>query len=129
MLAVDTNIVIRFLTRDDPAQAERARAIFEREDISLLKTVLLECECVLSDSYGFGRKQIATVFDELLALPNVHCDSPEEVANALNWFAHGMDFADALHLASARAAGQFASFDRRLITRARRVANIDVISA
>jgi len=53
MLAVDTNVVVRFLTRDDHVQAARARLIFDRETVLLLKSVLLEAEWVLRSVYHF----------------------------------------------------------------------------
>ena len=40
MLAVDTNVVVRLLTGDNPAQAARARAIFQRETVFVVKTVI-----------------------------------------------------------------------------------------
>jgi predicted nucleic acid-binding protein len=46
MLAVDTNVVVRLLTADEPVQAARARAIFERETVLLVKTVVLETQWV-----------------------------------------------------------------------------------
>ena len=59
MLAVDTNVVVRFLTGDEPAQAERARSIFEREAVLLLKTVMLETEWVLR---RVGAAWVAMIF-------------------------------------------------------------------
>ncbi len=44
MRAVDTNIVVRYLTGDDPAQSPRARALIDGEDIWLGLTVVLETE-------------------------------------------------------------------------------------
>ncbi len=58
MLAVDTNVVVRFLTGDEPAQAARARAIFQRETVFLGKTVLVETEWVLRSLYRFEAVRI-----------------------------------------------------------------------
>ena len=44
MLAVDTNVVIRYLTRDEPEQFARASALIHSEDVFVCMTVLLECE-------------------------------------------------------------------------------------
>lgn len=44
MIAVDTNVIVRIVTHDDPDQARRAVALFERERIFITKTVLLEVE-------------------------------------------------------------------------------------
>jgi predicted nucleic-acid-binding protein len=51
MLAVDTNVLVRLVTNDDPAQARRALSAIERNDIFVGKTVLLELEWVLRYSY------------------------------------------------------------------------------
>jgi predicted nucleic-acid-binding protein len=129
MLAVDTNVVVRFLTRDEPTQSMRARAIFERETVFLPKTVMLEAEWVLRDAYRFAPPQIATAFASLVALPKVQCEDATAVEDAILWMARGMDFADALHLASARQVGRLATFDRRLIKQAGRIANVVAVSA
>ena len=59
MVAVDTNVLVRLLTGDEPAQTARARAIFERETVLLAKTVILESEWVLRRRYRFGSARIA----------------------------------------------------------------------
>jgi len=56
----------------------------------------------------------------VLGLDGVTSDAPAAVAQALVWFDRGVDFADALHVATAAQAGRFATFDRRLVQRARR---------
>ena len=58
MIAIDTNILVRLVTRDDDAQAKRAAALFEREAIYVGKTVLLETEWVLHFSYELSRPVI-----------------------------------------------------------------------
>jgi len=127
VLAVDTNVMVRFLTGDEPAQAERARAIFEREAVLLLKTVMLETEWVLRALYRFNRIRIADAFMAMIALPAVECEDLNAVAKAIGWMRNGLDFADALHLASAKPAGKFATFDGELAKRAMKVADIPVI--
>ena len=129
MLAVDTNVVVRFLTADEPAQAARARTIFQHETVLLAKTVLLETEWVLRSLYRFDPVRIIDAFTSLLALPNVACEDIESVVSAIEWVRAGMDFADALHLAAARPAGRFATFDRKLIKSAANVADILMVEA
>ncbi len=51
MLAVDTNIVLRYLVKDDAAQSARARDIVESAPIFVSLTVVLECEWVLRSLY------------------------------------------------------------------------------
>ena len=63
MLAVDTNVVVRLLTGDNPAQAARARAIFQRETVFVVKTVILvETEWVLRSLYRFDAIRILDAF-------------------------------------------------------------------
>lgn len=54
MVAVDTNVLVRLLVNDDARQARRARALFEREEIFISPTVLLESEWVLRSAYGLA---------------------------------------------------------------------------
>lgn len=129
MLAVDTNVVVRFLTADEPAQAARARKLFQRETVLLAKTVLLETEWVLRRLYRFDPVRIINAFTSLIALPNVACEDIESVVNAIEWARAGMDFADALHLAAARPAGRLATFDRKLIKSAANAADILTVEA
>jgi predicted nucleic-acid-binding protein len=129
MLAVDTNVVVRFLTGDEPAQAARARAIFQRETVFLAKTVLLETEWVLRSLYRFEAVRIIDALTSLIALQNVVCEDMESVVNAIEWVRAGLDLADALHLASARPVGSFATFDRKLIKSAAHIADITPVQA
>jgi predicted nucleic-acid-binding protein len=122
MLAVDTNIVIRFLVKDDAAQYKRAAILFGEHTIWLAKTVLLESEWVLRSAFGVPAAEIAQAFAGLIRLANVRCEDFPAVAEAIAALANGMDFADALHFASSREARiteGFASFDARFVKRAR----------
>ena len=114
MIAIDTNVLVRLVTRDDRAQAKRAAALFEHEEIFVAKTVLLETEWVLRFSYELDRPVILRALKNAVGLPHVTVEDSPAVAEALDLFEIGMDFADALHLASSRAAAQFATFDERL---------------
>ena len=114
MIAVDTNILVRLVTRDDDVQARRAAALFEREEIFVSKTVLLETEWVLRFSYELTGPVILNALKNAVGLPQVTVEDSPAVAEALDLFAAGMDFADALHLASSQGAVRFATFDERL---------------
>ncbi|HQR53033.1 MAG TPA: type II toxin-antitoxin system VapC family toxin [Burkholderiales bacterium] len=126
MVSVDTNVVIRLLTEDDPAQAKRARSLFERETILVPTTVLLEAEWVLRRLYGLDVIRIVNAFTALIALPNVRCEHYGTVVAALDWTRAGLDFADALHLAGGRAAEHFVTFDSKLVKRAKRITDLQV---
>lgn len=120
MPAVDTNVVVRYLTADDATQARAARKLIDGGGIWLSCTVLLETEWVLRSLYGYGRGHIHAALSAFAGLPKVELDDPARAARALDWFAGGMDFADALHLAACREGETFATFDRKLATAARK---------
>jgi len=127
MIAVDTNVVIRLLTGDDPDQAERARALFASEAIFVPKTVMLESEWALRRLYKIGRSETLAALSGLMALPNVRCEAEPALTAALAWAARGLDFADALHLASAADAERFATFDADFVRRAGEVGEGKVV--
>ncbi|RKT44996.1 type II toxin-antitoxin system VapC family toxin [Thiocapsa rosea] len=121
MLAVDTSVVVRILTNDDPEQSPRAVALFERERIYLTKTVLLETEWALRFSYKLSRETVVCALRKVIGLQQVEVETIGVVATALDWHEQGMDFADALHLAGSTKAIEFATFDEKLIQLAQRL--------
>ena len=74
MIAVDTNVLVRLLTGDEPKQEAAARSLFASEPIWIAKTVLLETGWVLSSLYGFEESAIHDAFTKLLGLKNVHVE-------------------------------------------------------
>ena len=80
MRALDTNVVVRFLTGDDRRQATRARAAIERGEVFIATTVFLESEWVLRSAYGFLPGRIAEAFRGLAGLPGVSVDDPAPLA-------------------------------------------------
>jgi len=120
--APDTNVLVRILTNDDADQSRRATAFVRTQDrVYLLKTVLLEVEWVLRSSYGFDRESIISGFRDLMRAPNLEVEDGAAVIRALQWFEQGMDFADALLLASAVGDLEFATFDRSLVATAEKL--------
>lgn len=118
MKAVDTNLVVRLVTWDDPEQAARAREQFEVGPLWLAKTVLLETEWVLRYSYELDRETILAAFWKLLGYRPLHVEDRETVLRALSWYGEGLDLADALHLASSARADAFLTFDGSFAKRA-----------
>jgi predicted nucleic-acid-binding protein len=127
MLAVDTNVVVRYLARDDARQTAQADELFRSQQILILKTVLLETEWVLRYSYGFDRGLIGAALRGVAGLPNVTIEDAAAVSHALDWFDDGMGFADALHVAGSAGADQFVTFDRKLSTLTRRPPVVKVL--
>ncbi len=126
MVAVDTNILVRFFTQDEPRQVSRAAALLKGQEVWIAKSVLLEAEWVLRSLYGFPPERVAAALRALAGLSNVRLEDPLGVTKAIDWFSHGIDFADALHLASCGEADRFVTFDKKLSKRAGRIAAIPV---
>lgn len=122
MVAIDTNVLVRLLVRDDHAQAARAAALFDKNQIYLCKTVLLETAWVLRFSYALKVPVILAALKQVLGLHQVTVEDAPAVADALDLSEAGMDFADALHLCSSRTNMLFATFDKRMKQHARKIA-------
>lgn len=119
MIAIDTNVIIRFLTRDDEKQFEKAVTLFAQNDIFIPITVILETEWVLRYSYNFAPDDIFKAFKKILGLPNVKILDPDSMAQAIEMASQGLDFADALHLFQSRDCTSLATFDSAFIKKAK----------
>jgi predicted nucleic-acid-binding protein len=121
MIAVDTNVLVRLLTGDEPRQATAARALFTAaEPVWIAKTVLLETGWVLRSLYGFEESAIGDAFTKLLGLKHVEVEDESSVAAALALTARGIELADAMHLSSRPSGASFVSFDKAFVRDARR---------
>ena len=113
MKAVDTNVLARYLLNDDPVQSPRAaQALAEPSYVS--DTVLVETAWLLASRYCIGRALLAETLTDLLHLPAIAVSDPALVAWAIERFAQGADFADMMHLLSARHTDGFLSFEKDL---------------
>ena len=119
MRAVDTNVVVRYLTGDGPEQTARVRDAIEAKRVYVPTTVLLETEWVLRRAYGYAPNEIVGVLRALAGLPQVRVENAALLAGALEHAERGMDFADALHLGAAAQCDAMLTFDRRFIRLAR----------
>ena len=128
MIGVDTNLLVRILTDDDPIQARRAAKVLQSGDIYITKTVLLETEWVLRYAYEIEKTNIKKGFLKLLGLPNVSVEDPDGVTQAISWYESNLDFADALHLASSKRCETFATFDRAFIKKAQRFSSTQMMT-
>lgn len=120
MIALDTNILARYLLKGDEDPFERARAIIEGpEHLTAPLTVLLELAWVLEVS-DCSRPEIARAFRLLAGLPNIMLRQRDSLLHALGWYEEGMDFGDALHLAMSAQDQALATFDRDFAKLAKR---------
>ena len=118
MLAIDTNIVVRYLVADDPVQAAKARKLIDGNEVFVCTTVMLETDWVLRSVYDFPARQCAKALADFCGLASITLEDPTSVAKALAWVAEGIDFADGLHLAKAEGCAAFISFDKEFASAA-----------
>jgi predicted nucleic-acid-binding protein len=112
MISLDTNILARFLLKDDAAQFKLARELLGREEVfTAPPTVILELVWVL-ESCDCTRDEVLQGLRALLGLPNFKPKSFEALFHAIKWYEAGMDFGDALHLALSEGEDVFVSFDK-----------------
>ena len=126
MIAIDTNVAVRFLVADDVGQFDRAKRIFETQQVFVPTSVLLETEWVLRDKYEVAKPAVTAALRSLLKLPNVVAENSSCALQALEWAEAGMDLADALHLAASTQCSAFASFDKKLAKVSARVGALEV---
>ncbi len=117
MRAVDTNVLVRLVTRDDATQVAAARA-FVAGGAWVSHLVLAEATWVLAANYGFGAPEIGAAVEMFLNHETVAIQDPDVVAAALALFRKESSpgFADCLVLETARKAGHLplGTFDRKL---------------
>ncbi len=120
MIAVDTNVLVRYLVNDDAAQASAARALLEgltpERAGFICREVAIEMVWVLERAYKFSRAQIADVLVELIATDSIVVEAADDVAGAAGRYRRGgVGFADLMVLAAAHRAGAtpLYTFDRR----------------
>lgn len=120
MIALDTNVWVRYVTNDEPVQAKRALAVLAgAEEIFVAKTTLLELEWILRAAYQLSAAAIIRALRQILGLPNVQIEMPDQLEKAIDYYEKGLDFADSLHLASSPEGVSFYTFDTAFIKRAR----------
>ena len=120
MIALDTNVLIRYLTRDNPEQAEAARALLQGLTTNgpgfICREVVIEVVWVLERSYRFRRERIANVVMELVSTDALVIEDADDIArSAIAYRLGGADFSDFMILAAANRVGAqpFYTFDRR----------------
>jgi predicted nucleic-acid-binding protein len=121
VMVADTNILVRYLVKDDPVQTPVAENWLASHRCYVLKTVVLELVWVLTSkrSYALPKAVVIERLKHLFGLPNVQVEEIVRVVTALKWYEAGMDFADALHLACSQPWGEFVTFDQDLEKQAR----------
>ncbi len=122
MIGLDTNVLARYFVAatDEPTkhQSHLARELLESgKSLFVSKTVVLELEWVLRGYYKSSTESVASVFQHLLAMPNVDMEDRVAVTLATAALEDGFDFADSLHHASSRHCTSMVTFDDKKFAR------------
>ena len=118
-VALDTNLLVRLLTGDDPEQARRVAELIDASPAGCVPIkVVLELEWVLRGAYRLERGAVIAALEGLMAIRQVHLEQEDLVRQALAWHHQGLDFADALHLLRSEGCARFATLDRALVNTA-----------
>lgn len=120
MIALDTNVLVRYLVDDDAGQAETARALLdgltpERPGF-VCREVMVELVWVLRRTYGHSRDRIAAVLEELVATDVLVIEAAEDVARSAVRYGRGAaGFSDLMIAAAAERSGArpLYTFDRK----------------
>lgn len=123
MIGLDTNVLVRFLVRDDEAQHRAAvdllsRGVTAGERFFIGEVVLAETTWVLGSRYRCSREELAAVIRQLVAAEELDFESADRVVRALHAFEQGAaGFADYLIGERARDAGchEVYTFDQKLL--------------
>lgn len=120
MMAVDTNVLVRYLVRDHRGQAETARVLLQsataEKPAYACREVVVELVWVLERAYGYSRDRIAMILEELVATEGLVVEAADDVAlAAFRYRSGGAGFSDLMVLAAARRAGALPlhTFDRK----------------
>ncbi len=118
MTGVDTNVLLRYIVRDEPTQAARAARELERGERFLVGSIVL-CEVVwvLETGYGFSRRDVVVTLERILATAQFEIEAKDLALAALDDFRRSTaDFSDCLLGRRNRAAGaaETVTFDRSL---------------
>lgn len=128
VIALDTNVLLRYLLNDEQKQAERSRKLLASGSRFWVPiTVMFEIAWVLR-SHGADADAVALGLRTILGLATVTVQERDAMVRALAWHQHGMGIADALHLALAHHSEQFTTFDKDFIKLAKRIGAQPVVS-
>ena len=120
MIALDTNVLVRYLVQDDAAQAQVANEVIEslsdHDQGFISREVLIELVWVLERAYRFSRGEIAEALDALLASTELHVEVMDDIGIAIERYRlDGFGFADLMIAAAAKREGatELVTFDRK----------------
>ena len=119
MIAVDTNVLARYYVDDaTDAEAVRQRRVATNffdsgETVFVSLNVVLEFSWVVQSYYRFTQAEMLDVVEHLAGIAHVAIERVTVLEEAVALTRSGLDFADALHLASASHCKRFVTFDNK----------------
>jgi predicted nucleic-acid-binding protein len=120
VIAIDTNVLVRFLTQDDPEQGAIARRFLAGLTVDhpgfVAREVLVELVWVLERAYGCSRAEIASALEGVLAAAELEVEASDDVGTVLHAYRdQGFGFADLMIAAAGRRVGaeSLVTFDRK----------------
>jgi predicted nucleic-acid-binding protein len=121
MTALDTNVLVRFLTQDDDAQFRKVLQMLNRKRAAFFvcDMVLAETDWVLRSLYAWSGEEVADAFARLTTIHNLTFENETRLRSSLKALREGADLADELIIRSCRDRGakSFATFDKEIIRR------------
>lgn len=124
MIAVDTNILLRWIVKSEADAAEHGIAFEFMEshrDLFVSQSVLLELEWVLRGRYKLKPPEVHAALSGLMNADNITVENEHLATEALRHHHRGMDFTDAMHLVAARNCDALATFDKDLARLSKRL--------
>jgi predicted nucleic-acid-binding protein len=119
VIALDTNVLVRFLTGDDPVESPLAAGLMASLTPDapgyLCREVVLETVWVLERTYRYSRADVALAIEGLLAAPELAIETADDIGAALQTYAQAnVGFADLMIASATRRAGadRLLTFDR-----------------
>ena len=112
MISLDTSVLVRYVTKDHARLSPLALEIITNNACFVSKAALMEMVFTLESVYRKGRDEIVTALQTIFGLTTITVELQGVTAHAISWYAKGMDFGDAMILASSAGAENVASFDR-----------------
>ena len=121
MIALDTNILVRYLLDDDQHQAKAARNLLSEltpeQSGFVCREVIIELAWVLQNTYGLSRDQISETLENLIATKELKFEAADDVVSAINHYKEGgASLPDRMIAAAAkrRGAHPLYTFDQKL---------------
>lgn len=121
MIALDTNVLVRFLTQDDDAQFQVAADLIKgcTRDLPgyVCREVMIELVWVLERAYKYSREEIADALLSIVTASQLSVENAQDIASIVNLYRdEGYDFADLMIRQAAQRTGSriLKTFDQKL---------------